>query len=154
MAIETPTRPQSRRRQFALENERAAEAPPLESVKPRSPRAVIINRFLALYLLLLVAFDLALQRWSDFVLDLLISIPLAVLFMVAARNLGKGESPSRNWLNISGLTCALFGVLSATSFPSALEAPVDVACAFWSSTIAVAMTYAAWHQLRLSKIWQ
>ena len=114
-------------------------------------KAVAINRLLTVWLCALILFDFAFNRRADIVLDAVISLPLATLFAVASTRLAQGACPSPNWLVLSGATCVLFGAVSALSIWTAVEvSPVDYACAFWATTMAGIMGYAAWYQLRLS----
>jgi hypothetical protein len=129
-----------------------------ESVEPRSAlsslfgsrRAVGINRMLTVWLCTLIVFDVVFDRRSDIVLDTVISLPLATFFAVASTKLARGAVPSSRWLVLSGSSCVLFGAVSTLSISTALEtSPIDYACAFWATTMAAMMGYAAWYQLRI-----
>jgi hypothetical protein len=80
---------------------------------------------------------------------LILAIPAAVIFGLAARVQSQSHEPSQRWLRIAGVSSGSLALLCLLSFYGSLMAPVDVACAFTSSIFGAVFAASSWYQLRL-----
>lgn len=143
----TPPAPEHPMRGTTRRSSRRGKARGLPFSFKGAGRVVAINRLLAAYLVILIVFDVVFGRRANVLLDAVISMPLALVLLLAASRMVRGESLSKVWLRVSGWTCAVLGLSAGLAMWTSLEEPVDVPWAFLAATVAVAMAYAAWYQL-------
>jgi len=110
----------------------------------RTDGAVKLNVGLILLLAVWVAGELIIEGTAY---TLVAIIPAVPIFAGAAYSASQGEPASR-WLRLSGVFCALLGLLCAVSFVDSLVmTPVDVTCAITSVIFGGVFVFGACYQL-------
>jgi len=110
----------------------------------RTDGAVKLNVGLILLLAVWVIGELIIEGTAY---TLVAIIPAVPIFAGAAYSVSQSEPASR-WLRLSGVFCALLGLLCAVSFVDSLAmTPVDVTCAITSALFGGVFVFGACYQL-------